>query len=148
MRCLTGSEWGASRSAIKNIYVALIRAVLDYGYIAYGSAAKTSLKKLEVVQAQALRLCCGALKTTPVSALQVEMGEMQLCIRHKQLMMNYWANLQGHSEDRHPARKVLPPCWERERTKTECFVRSSETVSRDMSLNQKRYRLPLQCHCQ
>ena len=110
MRCLTGSEWGASRSAIKNIYVALIRAVLDYGYIAYSSAAKTSLKKLEVVQAQALRLCCGALKTTPVSALQVEMGEMLLHIRHKQLMMNYWTNLQGYSEDHNPTKTVLLPC--------------------------------------
>ena len=113
--------------------------MLDYGCIAYGSAAKTSYKKLEVVQAQALRLCCGAFKTTPASALQVEMGEMPLRIRHKQLMMNYWTNLQGHSEDHHPTTKVLLPCWERERAKRECFAWSSETVARDMSLNQKRY---------
>lgn len=110
----------------------LIRAVLDYGYIAYSSAAKTSLKKLEVVQAQALRLCCGALKTTPVSALQVEMGELLL-------MMNYWTNLQGYSEDHNPTKKVLLPCWERERAKRECFAWSSETIAKDMSLNQKRY---------
>ena len=96
------------RAAFKNIYIALICLVLDYGCIAYGSAAKSSLKKLEVVQAQALRICCDAFKMTPLTALQVELGEMLLHIRHKQLMMNYWTNLQGHSEDRHPTKKVLP----------------------------------------
>ncbi len=54
--------------------MALIRSVLDYGCVVFGSAAQSQLKKLDVVQAQALRLCCGAFKTTPVSALQVEMG--------------------------------------------------------------------------
>ncbi len=63
--------------------------MLDYGSIVYDSAAKTLLKKLDVILAQALRLCCGAFKTTPVSALQVEVGEMPLQIRRKQLKMNY-----------------------------------------------------------
>lgn len=88
MRCLTGSEWGARMSALKVIYVALIRSVLDYGSAAYASASKSLLKKLEVVQSQALRLCCGALRSTPLTALQVEMGEMPLRLRQKQLMLN------------------------------------------------------------
>ncbi len=54
---------------MKSMYIALIRSELDYGSIVYDSAAK------------ALRLCCGAFKTTPVSALQVEVGEMPLQIR-------------------------------------------------------------------
>ncbi len=55
MRCLRGSEGGASRAPMKSIYIALIRSVLDYGSI-YDSAAKNLLKKLDVIQAQALRL--------------------------------------------------------------------------------------------
>ena len=81
---------------MKAIYISLIRSVLDYACAAYGSAAKTSLKKLEVVQAQALRLCCGAFKSSPVSALQVEMRELPLHLRRKQLMMNYWATLRAY----------------------------------------------------
>ncbi len=61
MRCLRGSEGGASRVAMKSIYIAQIRSVLDYGRIVYDSAAKT-LNKLDVIQAQALRLCCSAFK--------------------------------------------------------------------------------------
>ena len=44
MRCLVGSEWGAERTSLKTIYVGLIRSVLDYGCVAFGSAANTSLK--------------------------------------------------------------------------------------------------------
>ncbi len=138
MRCLRGSEGGASRVAMKSIYIAQIRSVLDYGRIVYDSAAKT-LNKLDVIQAQALRLCCSAFKATPVSALQVEVGEMPLQIRRKQLMMNYWVHLQSYSEDRHPTVKVLLPCWEKERSKQKCFAWNSNKEAREMILSQKRY---------
>lgn len=45
MRCLVGREWGADRSALKAIYCGLIRSILDYGCVVYGSAARSSLKK-------------------------------------------------------------------------------------------------------
>ncbi len=122
---------GASRAAMKSIYIlAQIRSVLDYGRIVYDSAAKT----FDVIQAQALRLCCGAFKATPVSALQVEVGEMPLQIRRKQLMMNYWVKLQSYSEDRHPTVKVLLPCWEKERSKQKCFAWNSDKEAREMIL--------------
>lgn len=72
----------------------------SWGFKFQEDKTKTVLKeydKLEVVQAQAWRLCCGAIKATPVSALQVEVGEIHF--RFKQFMMNYWVNVQGHSED-------------------------------------------------
>ena len=43
------------------IFVGLIRFVIDYGCVAYGSACKTLLGKLDVVQAQALRIVVGLL---------------------------------------------------------------------------------------
>jgi len=70
MKCLTGSEWGTSSLAIKNICSA--NFIRDYRCVAYGSAAKTLLKP-----------CCGAYKMTPVSALQVEVCEMPLYLRRK-----------------------------------------------------------------
>lgn len=78
MRCLAGLEWGACFSALKYIYIALIRSKLDYGCTVYGSAAKSVLTELDVVQARALRICLGAIRTSPVCALQVEAGEMPL----------------------------------------------------------------------
>ena len=75
------------------------------------SRNRLHLKKLDVLQAQALRICSGSFKTSPVSAMQVEMGEMPLKIRRIKLMLAYWVNLQGHY-DTHPAKSVLKDCWE------------------------------------
>lgn len=88
MRCLTGSEWGASQRALRDLYVALMRPVIEYGSVVFRSASKTSIKKLEAIQNQALRICCGAIRTSPACAVQVEMGELPLNLRFKQLMMN------------------------------------------------------------
>lgn len=114
LRCLQGNDWGADRTALRALYVGLIRSVLDYGCLVYGSAAKTLLNDLDRVQYQALRLCCGAVKTTPVAALQVEMGEQPLELRRRQIALTYWANLKGHS-DSHIAQSVLKPCQEQEK---------------------------------
>lgn len=109
VRCLRGREWGASRTSLKAVYIGLIRSVIDYGCTIYQSASRTLFKRLDVIQSQALRLCCGAFKTTPVAALQVEMNEMPLDIRRNQIALTYWANLKGHKES-HPTQKVLQPC--------------------------------------
>ncbi len=131
MRCLTGSDWGASIRALGDIYVALIRPVIEYGSVVYRSAAKSRLKKMEVIQNQALRIVAGL---SPACAIQVEMGELPLHLRYKQLMMNYWANLKGHNEEKHPTVKGLNPCWESLKAKDECFVWSSNKMAKEMGL--------------
>jgi hypothetical protein len=73
--------------AVIMIYIALLRSSLDYGGIAFGAAAQTFFKQLDLMQAQALRICCGVLRTSLVAAMQVELGELAL---------TYWVNLQGH----------------------------------------------------
>ena len=60
MRCLTGVEWGADTASLRCIYVALIRSRLDYGSVAYGSAAKSVLAGLDRIQTQGLH------RNTPV----------------------------------------------------------------------------------
>lgn len=72
MRYLTGSRWGASMRSLRHINTAVIRPTLDYACIAYRSA--------DVIQAQALHLCCGAFKSSAVHVLQVEAGEMPLSL--------------------------------------------------------------------
>lgn len=74
----------------------MIRSILDLFSIWFGN--KSHLIKLDRIQTQALRICWGACLTSPVSALQVEMGEMPLQIRRQQLMVSYWANLKKGTE--------------------------------------------------
>ncbi len=54
----------------------MIRSNIDFGSVVYSSANKTLLKKIKVIQNQALRICCGAFRSSPVASLQVEMGEL------------------------------------------------------------------------
>lgn len=82
MRCLTGYSRGADRNVMLMIYEAMIRAILDYGCLAYGSAAKSTPAKLDVVQARALWLCTGAFWTMQIPALLVETGEFPLRLQN------------------------------------------------------------------
>ena len=132
MRSLSGSSWGAERRSLLMIYKAMIRSRLDYGAVCFGSAAKTLLKKLDVVQAKALRVCCGALRTTSVPALLVEAGEMPLEVRRTKLAMQYVTKLRG-LQGQIPAKGVLEKVWEWTggRVRKECFIYK---VSREMGV--------------
>lgn len=120
MRCLAGVEWGARSHSLKRIYSVLIRSAIDYGSIIYSSAAEVWLKKVDVIQNQALRISCRAFCTSPISSILVEMGEMPLEIHRRKLRMRYWINIRGQDE-RHPVKKVLEDCWEYEYGKSSSF---------------------------
>jgi len=71
------------------VYKTLIRSVLDYGCIAYNTASDNTKSKLDKIQAEALRICCGAMKSSAISAMQVECGEMPLPLRREGLQNKY-----------------------------------------------------------
>jgi ribonuclease HI len=81
LRSVSGNKWGASKKALLMLYRALIRPILDYGAVAFCTASNTQLKKMETIQAQALRICCGAAHGTATAAIQNECGEMPLHLR-------------------------------------------------------------------
>lgn len=81
LKVISGSKWGASKEVLSSVYKGLIRSVIDYGSEVYDTSVKTHKNKLDKIQAQCLRICCGALMTTPINALQVECGDMPLDLR-------------------------------------------------------------------
>ena len=110
LKLLTGSKWGTDKETMVLLYKNLIRSIIDYGSIVYQSACKTTLKKLDVIQSQALRLCCGALRCTPVQALEVDCGILPLNLRRKLLslkaVIRYWENCSN------PAEECFQDCYE------------------------------------
>jgi len=74
MRSISGTTWGACKTTMITIYKALILSVIDYGSIAYDSASDSQLHLLDILQNKALRIACGAFKTTPIDSLQVDCG--------------------------------------------------------------------------
>ena len=76
------------------IYKTLILPKLDYGSVAYGTASQQTLKKLDPIQNQALRLCLGAFHTTPIISLEIESNLHSLSYRRKILGIKYYARTQ------------------------------------------------------
>ena len=74
-------------------------------------------------------------KSSPVPALQVELGEMPLELRRKQLMGNYWANLRGQSES-HPTKGVLKECWVYGKCERNHFGRVGNDIAKDFGVGE------------
>lgn len=95
LKCLSRKSWGADRSRLLHIYRAQIRAKLDYGCTIYASATKTSLKMIDTVHHQGIRLSTGAFRTSPVDSLYAESGEPSLVYRREKLTLQMYTKLMG-----------------------------------------------------
>jgi len=108
LRFVAHASWGSDEKTLLHLYHSLIRSKLDYGAaVMYGSARKSYLRMLEPVQNQALRLCLGAFRTSPVRSLHVEGNEMPLDLRHRQLSSRPKYCLKVSSTVTNPARSCI-----------------------------------------
>jgi ribonuclease HI len=96
LRVVAHTDWGADRTVLIQLYKAVIRAKLDYGAIIYGSARPSYLKILDPIQNQALRLCLGAFRTSPVASLEVEANIPSLSLRRTKLALQYVTQLKAN----------------------------------------------------
>lgn len=107
LRCLTGVWWGAHPFSLKLVYNALIRSTLDYGTYLLEPGRVMFFKKLDSIQARAMRIIMGAMKSSPINALQVECGEPPLHLRRQFLSSRFYfrtlqfQNHQLHSKIQH-----------------------------------------------
>ena len=101
MRYLSGTKFGADKKTLMTIYKTLIRSKLNYGC----QANPSQLKRLDVIQATALRIATGAYKSTTNIAVQAECCVPPLRLRREQLILKYWARSSA-SEDKLPLNKM------------------------------------------
>jgi ribonuclease HI len=83
LRCLAGVWWGSHPFYLKLIYNATIRSVLDY--CSYFLLPGTAIETLNTIQNKALRIILGAMKTSPIIAMQVESVDPPLHLRRQYL---------------------------------------------------------------
>jgi len=62
-----------------------------------------------VIQAKALRICCGAMVGTPTSAVQVECDQPPLALRRLRMAADYAITIK--STPGHPTASTLDDCW-------------------------------------
>ncbi|XP_045495601.1 uncharacterized protein LOC123694256 [Colias croceus] len=93
LRSLSGVWWGSHPYCQKLVYNAIIRSHLDYASFILEPCNKTALVKLDRIQYKCLRLIIGAMKSTPVNALQVECVDPPLSLRRQYLADKYFFRL-------------------------------------------------------
>ncbi|XP_045535549.1 uncharacterized protein LOC123721298 [Papilio machaon] len=85
IRSLSGVWWGSHPFSQKLLYNAIVRSHLDYGIFILEPCNKLPLHALDKVQAKCLRLITGAMKSSPINAMQVECVDPPLHIRRQYL---------------------------------------------------------------
>ena len=91
MKLVSGTNFGSDKIILIRLYTSLIRSKIHYGCQAYGSAAKSHLKKPDTIQATALRIATGAYKGTQTFSLEVECNILPLQKRKDEMALKYWA---------------------------------------------------------
>ena len=129
MRAVAGCNWGADKQALIDIYRSMMRSTIHYGCIVHGAAAKTSLLQSDRLQYKALRLCIGAVKSSPINAVLIEAGETPLEIRREKLALSHWVRLQGSGEV-NITNRILQDCWEYAKFQGRGFGRTSKERTR------------------
>ncbi|XP_062532102.1 uncharacterized protein LOC134201395 isoform X1 [Bombyx mori] len=85
LRCLGGVWWGAHLATLRLVYNAVIRSVLDFGTFFLDPGNVAGFRKLDLIQSRALRIVSGAMKSSPVNALQIECCDPPLNLRRQYL---------------------------------------------------------------
>ena len=70
LRKLAGTNWGAHEKILKTVYLGTVRPILGYGSSAFMTTAKTNQHRLDMIQNKALRVITGAMKLTPIKAME------------------------------------------------------------------------------
>lgn len=83
LRALSGVWWGSHPYSQKLLYNAIIRSHLDYATFLLEPCSKISLRSLDSIQHKCLRIISGAMKSSPINALQVECVEAPLYLRRQ-----------------------------------------------------------------
>lgn len=85
LRALSGVWWGSHPFSQKLLYNAIIRSHFDYATFLLEPCSKISLRSLDLIQNKCLRIISGAMKSSPINALQVECVEPPLFLRRQYL---------------------------------------------------------------
>ena len=72
LKKFSNANWGSDIKTLTMIYKATVFSILDYGCQIYGSASKATLKSLDPIQSEGLKICTGAFKSSPVTSLHIE----------------------------------------------------------------------------
>ena len=121
LKRLASSNWGTNKNTLRQLYSGYVRAVFDFSAPLQTTASKSNQSKLDRLQNQGLRFVCGALKTTPTSACEIDANIEPLRLRRERsaaLTLERFKRM----EDSNPCKKMVENWKSRDRIKKTSFL--------------------------
>ena len=103
---LAGTTWGTEKRTLRQLYIGYIRAKLDYCSPIQTVANKSALQEINKVQNQGLRLICGAMRSTPTAACEIDANIEPLDIRRNRTLIEA-VERYHRAEPMHPTRQLV-----------------------------------------
>ena len=128
MKKLAGTDWGAHHSILKKTYTSYVRPTLEYGSTAWGTAAKTNTHKLDKVQNIGMRIMTGALKTTPIRAMEEASALVSMDERREAKILTQITKIEAL--ERHPLKPKLYNMGKKNRLKRTHFIQEAKNLKK------------------
>ena len=90
LKVVANTNWGADRKIILKLHKSLIVSKLLYGCEIYSSASPNRLAILDSVHHAGIRLATGAFRSSPISSLLIDAGEIPLELYRQSSVIRYW----------------------------------------------------------
>ena len=104
---LGNTQRGLSSQATRQLYVACVSSVADYGVqLWWGKRKNSLLKEYQQLQISALRQILGAFRGSPTKAMEIEAAILPIGLRAEKLCQQYAIRVLSLGE-KHPIRKAL-----------------------------------------
>ena len=108
-RCVAGTDFGADRKTLIQLYKTLVLPIIEYGAVVYSGASENTLKKIDTIQNSFIRIALGVMKTSPIPSLQVEAAIQPLCLRRMEQTLRYTSKIMFHPDhNTFKSLRVLP----------------------------------------
>ena len=140
LRKLSGTTWGANHKILKTVYQGSVRPHLEYSSTAWSTAAKANLNTLDKVQNQALRIMTGAMKSTPIRAMEQISGITPLQQRREEKIMIQATKY--NCLPKHPMKQKLEGLT-KNRLKRRSFLHESKRLFRQHQNSLPKNNIPL-----
>ncbi|KAH1015780.1 hypothetical protein HUJ04_007112 [Dendroctonus ponderosae] len=85
--------WGANPLTLLTVIHALVKSHLEFASFVLAIPLKLSLKKLDVIHHQGLRICLGCMKSTPINTLLCEATDFPLSLRRNILAIQFLSKI-------------------------------------------------------
>ena len=128
LKRLASSNWGTNKTTLRQLYTGYVRAVFDYSAPLQATASKTNQDRLDRLQNQGLRFVCGALRTTPTSACEIDSNIEPLRLRRERstaLTLERFKRM----EEENPCRQMVDRWEQTERIKKNSFLKEATKLA-------------------